>query len=96
MAEGSPQLILERGEQAATPPALIMQGTPDDNLTPNMVRDFAAAYRRAGGAISYHEFAGEPRAFIAHDPAAPNAQEALRRIVEFVHRRSGQPAAAAA
>src|SRR5258708_1907565 len=34
MAEGSPQLILERGEPVEKPPALIMQGTADDNLTP--------------------------------------------------------------
>jgi acetyl esterase/lipase len=34
MAEGNPQLILERGEPVEKPPALIMQGTADDNLTP--------------------------------------------------------------
>jgi hypothetical protein len=39
MAEGSPQLILERGERVETPPTLIMQGTNDDNLTPDMARN---------------------------------------------------------
>jgi dipeptidyl aminopeptidase/acylaminoacyl peptidase len=89
MAEGNPQLILDRGEPAATPPALIMQGTNDDNLTPDMARRFSAAYTRAGGRISFHEFAGEPHAFIARDPAAPNAQQALRLIAEFIHHQAG-------
>jgi acetyl esterase/lipase len=88
MAEGSPQLILERGEPVETPPALIMQGTADDNLTADMARNFAAAYTTAGGAITFHEFAGEPHAFIARDPAAPNAQQALRLIAEFIHRQT--------
>jgi dipeptidyl aminopeptidase/acylaminoacyl peptidase len=96
MAEGSPQLILERGEPVSTPPALIMQGTADDNLTPDMARNFAAAYRRAGGTIAYHEFAGEPHAFIPRNPTSSNALEALRLIVEFIHRESGRVDAAAA
>jgi acetyl esterase len=88
MAEGSPQLILERGEPVDKPPALIMQGTADDNLTPDMARNFAAAYTAAGGAISFHEFAGEPHAFISRDPASPNARRALDLISEFVHRHA--------
>ena len=54
-----------------------------------MARNFAAAYRKAGGMISFHEFAGEPHAFIARDPGAPNAQHALRLIAEFIHRQTG-------
>ncbi len=84
MAEGSPQLILERGEPVATPPALIMQGTSDDNLTPDMARNFAAAYRKAGGVITYHQFEGEPHAFIPRDPNSTNAQRALALIVDFI------------
>jgi acetyl esterase len=89
MEEGSPQLILERGEPVTTPPALIMQGTADDNLTADMAQNFAAAYRKAGGTIVFHEFPGEPHAFIARDPTAPNAQEALRLIADFIHHRIG-------
>jgi acetyl esterase/lipase len=66
-----------------------MQGTADDNLTADMARNFAAAYQKAGGAISFHEFAGEPHAFIARDPAAPNAQRALCLIAEFIHQETG-------
>jgi acetyl esterase len=89
MAEGSPQLILERGEPVETPPVLIMQGTADDNLTAEMAKNFAAAYRKAGGTIAFHEFAGEPHAFIARDPAAPNAQRALGLIADFIRHRTG-------
>ena len=55
MSEGSPQLILERGEAVERPPALIMQGTADDNLTPDMASNFAAAYTKAGGSIAFHK-----------------------------------------
>jgi acetyl esterase/lipase len=87
MAEANPQLILERGEPVEKPPALIMQGTTDDNLTPDMAADFAAAYTRAGGSISFHSFPGQPHAFIARDPAAPDAQRALSLIADFIHRQ---------
>ena len=84
MADGSPQLILERGEPVEKPPALIMQGTNDDNLTPDMARNFAAAYSGAGGSIAFHEFPGEPHAFIPRDPSSANAQRALRLIADFI------------
>jgi acetyl esterase len=48
MAEGNPQVIRERGEPVDKPPALIMQGTADDNLIPDTAANFAAAYTRAG------------------------------------------------
>jgi acetyl esterase len=88
MAEGSPQLILERGEPVDDPPALIMQGTADDNLTPDMAANFAAAYRKAGGSIAFHTFPGQPHAFIARDPASPDAQRALGLITDFVHHQA--------
>jgi acetyl esterase len=89
MAEGNPQVILDRGETVAKPRALIMQGTNDDNLTPDMARNFAAAYSRAGGSISFHEFPGEPHAFIPRDPSSANAQRALRLITDFILSRPG-------
>jgi len=88
MAEGSPQLILERGEAVETPPALIMQGTADDNLTSDMAANFAAAYTRAGGSIAFHQFEGQPHAFIPRDPAAPAAVRALGLITDFIHHQA--------
>jgi len=89
MAEGNPQLIVERGGLIEKPPALIMQGTADDNLTPDMAANFAAAYTRAGGSISFHRFEGQPHAFIARDPAAPDALRALSLIADFIHHQIG-------
>jgi len=86
MEEGSPQHILERGEAVETPPALIMQGTDDDNLTPDMADRFAAAYAKAGGAITLKKFPGQPHAFIPRDPTSPDALRALEMIKIFVHR----------
>src|SRR5205085_8828579 len=55
MAEGNPQLILERGEAAMPlPPAIIVQGTADDNVTPDMADRFSAAYRARGGRLALH------------------------------------------
>jgi acetyl esterase len=89
MGEGNPQLILERGEPIDKPPALIMQGTADDNLTPDMAANFAASYQRAGATISFHSFPGQPHAFIARDPAAPEAQRALALIADFIRHQTG-------
>ncbi|MDP6708157.1 MAG: alpha/beta hydrolase [Alphaproteobacteria bacterium] len=60
MAEGSPLLALERGEAVRTPPALWVQGRPDEihdypdpesDLDLNEPERFAARYREAGGEI---------------------------------------------
>jgi acetyl esterase/lipase len=59
-AEGNPMLMLERGEKVPMPPALWVQGRPDqvhdyrDPESPvpmNEPERFAANYRKAGGAI---------------------------------------------
>jgi acetyl esterase/lipase len=88
MEAGSPQHILERGEASHLPPVLIMQGTADDNLTPDMASRFAAAYAAAGGKVTLEMFAGMPHAFIPADPAAPAAVRALRLIVDFIRNQA--------
>src|SRR5204863_307612 len=37
MQEGNPQLIVDRGEPAELPPMLIIQGTKDTNVRPDML-----------------------------------------------------------
>src|SRR6266567_2357061 len=59
MEEGNLQLILERGQAALPlPPAIVVQGTADDNVTPDMADRFAAAYRARGGNLELHKFDG--------------------------------------
>jgi len=84
MAEGNPQLILERGEAIKNlPPLLIVQGTNDDNVTPDMADNFTASYRDAGGSVELHKFAGQPHSFIK-DPVGSAGMEALGFITRFV------------
>ncbi len=86
MEDGSPQAILALGGHGRLPPVLIMQGTADDNLTPDMAARFAEAYAAAGGTITLEMFPGMPHAFIGANPAAPDAARALGMIADFVRR----------
>jgi acetyl esterase/lipase len=88
MEDANPQRILERGEAGRLPPTLLLQGTSDDNVTPGMADRFAAAYKRAGGAIELHKFEGQPHAFVGKDPAAPAAGKAVETITAFVRRHT--------
>ena len=89
MEEGNPTLILTRGETVAKPPMLIMQGTADTNLTPDMAERFASAYAAAGGSITCEMFPGQPHAFIPAAPTAPDSLRALEMIKAFIHRGCG-------
>jgi len=88
MADGNPQLILERGEARALPPALVLQGTQDDNLTPDMADRFAAAYARAGGRLRLEKFPGEPHTFIVKDPTSAASRRGIALIEEFVREQA--------
>jgi acetyl esterase len=90
MAEGNPQLILERG-QAITPlpPAIVVQGLADDNVTPDMADRFAAAYRARGGSLELHKFDGQPHTFIPRDPASDASRRATELLRDFVLKQAG-------
>jgi acetyl esterase len=86
MDDGNPQRMLDRGGARNLPPALLIQGTADDNLEHTIADRFAASYRTAGGHAELHKFAGEPHMFITKAPTAPNSVAAIDRIVDFVRR----------
>lgn len=88
MEDGNPQRIVERGETRKLPPLLVLQGTRDDNLTPEMAARFAAAWRQAGGLAQLEEFEGQPHAFITKDPASEASTRALDLIKSFVARQA--------
>jgi acetyl esterase/lipase len=90
MAEGSPQHILERGEPATLPPALVLQGTNDDNLTPDMADRFVAAYRQRGGQATLEKFEGQPHTFVSKDPNSAASLKALALIKAFVHQQTAR------
>jgi len=88
MEDANPQLILERGEAGALPPALLIQGTADANVTPDMADRFVAAYTRAGGAITLKKFEGEPHTFISLHPTKPASIEAMGMIAQFIREQT--------
>jgi acetyl esterase len=84
MAEASPQAILERGIATKLPPALLIQGTADNNVTPDMPDRFVTAYGKAGGKITLRKFEGQPHTFIVLNPTGAASVEAIGLIVDFV------------
>jgi acetyl esterase len=88
MAEASPQRIVEDGMALELPPALLIQGTADANVTADMADKFAAAYAKAGGAIALKKFEGEPHTFISANPSSPASIEALRLITDFIREQA--------
>lgn len=89
MAEGNPLLILESGEAALPlPPAIVIQGSADDNVTPDMADRLAAAWRSRGGRLDLHKFEGQPHTFIVRDPASEASLHALELIRDFVLRQA--------
>ena len=77
MAEGNPMLALERGEKLSTPPAIWIQGRPDqihDYRDPNSELElneperFAARYRQAGGEFELNYVPQEQRDEASYEP----------------------------
>ena len=84
MLAASPQRIVAAGEATALPPLLIVQGTADANVTPDMAQNFANAYREAGGYVDLRLFPGQPHTFVKQGGDAAAGSEAKRLVTEFV------------
>lgn len=89
MAEGNPQLILERGEHQDLPPVLMLQGTADENVTTEMAERFVNAYRAAGGQIDLVLYPGIPHSYLPNQPDAPETRDSLERIRRFLSEHLG-------
>ena len=87
MREGNPQLILERGENVRLPSLLLLQGTKDDNVTPDMAEKFAATYRARGGSVQLETFPDQPHTFVTREPSSAESLRAIELIRGFVLRR---------
>jgi acetyl esterase len=84
MGEGNPLRVVEAGEAARLPPAILLQGTGDDNVTPDMADRFTAAWRAKGGQIELHKFDGQPHTFVMRDPASDASRHACELARDFV------------
>jgi acetyl esterase len=89
MRDGSPPLILERGEQVFLPPALVFGGDADEWVPVNIMRRFVADWRKAGGDAELELFAGANHGFMTGKPDAPYAGRALERMRAFIRRHTG-------
>jgi acetyl esterase len=88
MAEGNPQLIVERGESKSLPPLLLIQGTGDTTVPPEMTQRFADAWRVNGGVVTLETFAGKAHTFITSQPEDPASKDAIAAIIGFVRRQA--------
>ena len=84
MKEGSPGQILQRGEEAALPPTLIVQGTADNNLPVPVTERFAADYRKAGGDLELEMFPDMPHLF--GNTPGPDSDRAIALMKKFAAR----------
>jgi acetyl esterase len=84
MAEGNPRQLLESGGYASLPPALILQGSADQNVPYEIVADFARRYRQARGPVRFELFDGEPHGFIKGRPDEAAARQSRELIVSFI------------
>jgi acetyl esterase len=85
MADGSPMLALERGDEVATPEMLYVQAS-GDRLHPRHCMDrFCVAYRKAGGRVEAVLVEGEPYDLVRSAPESSEAKRAVRRIIDFIH-----------
>ncbi len=88
MAEGNPQRILDRGEDAVLPPTLLVQGSADVILPTESAANFAAAFRKAGGTLDLRMYEGAGHTFVTRDPGAPASVAAIELIKSFVRYRA--------
>ncbi|MBN3789752.1 alpha/beta hydrolase [Burkholderia sp. Ac-20353] len=93
MKEGSPTLILERGEAVNLPRALWVLATDDDvhnyhdieSEVPGTEADrFMQRYREAGGEIELAVYEA-PMMFTTMHPTLPASVAAMQRVVDFAH-----------
>jgi acetyl esterase/lipase len=80
--DGNPQQILERREQVALRPLLIMQGALDDNVLPALQEKFVASYRAAGGEIRLEIFEGCEHEWVAKP--GPQTERAHEMVKAFI------------
>jgi acetyl esterase len=84
MAEGNPQLLLDRHDAVSLPRLLAIYGTADRNVPTAIPERFVSSYRQAGGQVEALPYAGAAHAFIT-PPFDARSLEALASIRRFVH-----------
>jgi acetyl esterase len=84
MLTGNPQRILDDRRFSDLPPALIIQGTNDANMTLDMIDRFYQSYREVGGLVDLRKYPGQPHDFIFANPASPATDSAIVAVRDFI------------
>jgi acetyl esterase/lipase len=80
--ESNPQEILDRHEEITLVPFLIMGGSLDDNVLPEIQKRFVASYKAAGGDIQFQIFEGAEHEWVANSgPLTDRAQEMVKAFI---------------
>jgi acetyl esterase len=80
--ESNPQEILDRHEKITLVPFLIMAGSLDDNVLPEIQKKFVASYKAAGGDIQFQLFEGAEHEWVANPgPLTDRAQEMVKAFI---------------
>ena len=80
--ESNPQEILDRHEKVTLVPFLIMAGSLDDNVLPEIQEKFVASYKAAGGDIQFQIFEGAEHEWVANPgPQTDRAQEMVKAFI---------------
>jgi acetyl esterase len=88
MREGSPPLMLERGEKVALPPALVFGGDADEWVPVDLMRKFVADYAKAGGKSELVLYPKANHQFMTGKPDAPFAKPALDAMKAFIRKHT--------
>lgn len=89
MSEGSPPAILDRGEKAYVPPALLFGGDADEWVPTEVTHRLVEGWRKAGGDIEVQFYPGADHGFMTGKPNAPLAPRAIDRMKQFIRKHTG-------
>jgi acetyl esterase/lipase len=80
--ESNPQEILDRHEKVTLVPFLIMAGSLDDNVLPEIQKKFVESYKAAGGDVQFELFEGAEHEWVATPgPLTVRAQEMVKAFI---------------
>ncbi len=88
MEEANPPRMLDRGEKAALPPALVFGGDKDEWVPVELMRKFVADYQKAGGDAELQLYEGANHGFMTGKPDAPYAARAIDRMTAFIRKHT--------
>ena len=89
MSEASPPAILDRGEKAALPPALVLGGDSDEWVPLATMQRLVQGWRTAGGEVELQLYPGQKHGFMTGQPDAPYAKPAIERMKTFIRTHTG-------